>query len=113
MTSGKGYYDTAYLDMFDYGSPAWGRRRHDSAEAAVDYAKASLRGELEGAYKPGMTAMELVEKFMMFGEDVLVIAMDGAPEAEFSGLEYVREVAASLCAGRPIGAEELDGNPSH
>jgi hypothetical protein len=48
-------------------------------------------------HKPGMTALELYELYVMFGEDPYVVAPSGAAEVDFSARAYARERAGTMC----------------
>jgi hypothetical protein len=47
-----------------------------------------------------MTALELYELYVMFGEDPYVVPPSGAVEVEFSARAYARERAGTVC-GQP------------
>lgn len=96
MTQRKPRYGIGYIDMYDYGC-SWSGPEYESAAKALDHAYEVLDRFLEGELKPGMTAKELYERFMHFGEDVVIAAIDGAPEVKFSGQDYVRRRCHELC----------------
>ncbi len=57
---------------------------------------------LESARKPGMSATELWNSYVSFGEDPFIVSVD-APKIRFSAWEYAEERCQMLCAA---------GNPS-
>jgi hypothetical protein len=89
-------YGIAYLDMYDYGHSFRGPE-YPTANAAIEHAQRVIDEFLKDSMKPGMTARELYEHFMMFGEDVVIAPIDGAPAVSFKGQAYVRKRAAELC----------------
>lgn len=90
-------YGISYLDMYDYGE-SWSGPEFTTANDALAHAKGVLDDFLQGALTAGMTAEELHGQFMMFGEDVVIAPMDGAPSLNFSGRDYVRQRSEELCA---------------
>jgi hypothetical protein len=89
-------YAIGYLDMYDYGSSSSGPE-FTSAEAALRHAHGVIDGFLMDAIKPGMSAAELYDQFMNFGEDVVIAARSGAPDLRFSGQAYARRRSQELC----------------
>jgi len=92
-------YGIAYLDMYDYGA-SWNGPKFTTAVEALAHAKRVLDADLRQAFKPGMTAKKLYDHWMMFGEDVVIAAMDGAPDLNFSGQEYARRRCEELCSAQ-------------
>jgi hypothetical protein len=96
MTQRKPRYGIGYIDMYDYGS-TWTGPEYDSAAQALLHAYRVLDDILARELKAGMTADELYDRFMQFGEDVVIAAINGAPSLEFSGQKYVRRRCRELC----------------
>jgi hypothetical protein len=93
-------------DNFHYMDEA-ARLRHGAfmtAEDAVRACRTLVDQWLAHNHKPGMTALELYELYVMFGEDPYVIAPSGAAEVEFSARGYARERAGLVCG--PPKAEQ-------
>jgi hypothetical protein len=66
-------------------------------EAAVAAAQQIVDEYLASAYESGMTARELFESYMAFGEDPFILSPDikGVP---FSAWDYARRRCTELCA---------------
>ncbi len=79
-------YELFVIDMYEYsGSRPAGTRATESE--AVEAAKRIIRDSFSE------TGEEGYRQWLMFGEDVFVMAPRGAPTVEFSGRAFVR----SLC----------------
>jgi hypothetical protein len=79
------------------------RLRHGAfltKEEAVAACRELVDTWLADTHKPGMTALELYELYVMFGEDPYVVPPSGAVEVEFSARAYARERAGTVC-GQP------------
>jgi hypothetical protein len=63
-----------------------------TAEEAVASCKRIVDDDLENQFKQGMTADELYEAYVMFGEDPFVVALNPADERiDFSAWQYAKE----------------------
>ena len=51
---------------------------------------------LENAYKPGMSAADLWQGYVGFGEDPFIVPVN-APAVKFSAWDYARQRCAELC----------------
>jgi len=58
---------------------------------------------LDSAYKPGMSASELWDSYVSFGEDPFILSVDAA-QVRFSAWEYAKDRCRALCPAY---------NPSH
>jgi hypothetical protein len=65
-------------------------------EAALEASRRIVDEFLESTYRPGLTADELWELYMMFGDNPFVVAADGTV-CKFSGWDYARERCRVLC----------------
>ena len=72
------------------------------AGLAIGHCRRIVDEYLESAYKAGMSASELWDSYVSFGEDPFILSVD-APEVRFSAWEYAKERCRVLCA---------DPNPS-
>ena len=73
------------------------------AGLAIGHCRKIVDEYLESAYKAGMSASDLWDRYVSFGEDPFILSV-GAPEVRFSAWEYAKERCQALCAGR---------NPAH
>lgn len=71
-----------------------------SAEEAVAACRKIVDGWLAENFKPGMTASELYESYVSFGEDPFVVAPPGAERVSFSAWEYAMERTQAVCSDR-------------
>jgi hypothetical protein len=69
---------------------------YSSLEAALQAAKAIVDSFLASEYKPGMTARQLYEHYLAFGEDTFIIAPDQST-VTFSAWEYAHQRCEELC----------------
>ena len=67
-----------------------------SLEEAVAAAKAVVDQSLAAAHTPGMTADELYEAYVNFGEDPFIVPK-GPDAASFSAWSYARERCNEIC----------------
>ena len=70
---------------------------YDSCETAVAACKRIVDDFLLGAYKPLMTARELMELYTSFGEDPFILSADA--DCSFSAWNYARQRCTELCLG--------------
>ena len=73
------------------------------AEVAIENCRRIVDEYLESAYQPGISAHELWDSYVSFGEDPFILSVD-APEVRFSAWDYAKE----RC--RVLGASP---DPSH
>lgn len=69
------------------------------AGLAIGHCRRIVDEYLESAYKAGMSASDLWDSYVSFGEDPFILSV-GAPEVRFSAREYAKERCEALCAGR-------------
>ena len=76
----------------------------DTLEAAVARCRAIVDEWLRDNVTPGMTADKLYEQYQHFGEDPVVVAVDGSgPLVPFSAWDYARARCAAVCDENPPG----------
>ena len=67
-------------------------------DAAIEAARKIVDEYLESAWKPGMSADELIASYCQFGEDPFIVApgenIAGVP---FSGRDYARQRSPEIC----------------
>ena len=77
-------------------------RTYSTAEEAVAVCREIVDDWLESHNNPGMTAKDLYEAYVMFGEDPFVLPTDHATAVDktlwsFSAWNYAKERAKMLC----------------
>lgn len=73
---------------------------YDSCDRAIAECKRIVDAFLLDAYKPLMTARELMELYTLFGEDPFISSAD--LDCSFSAWDYARQCCAELCReGKP------------
>ncbi len=65
--------------------------KYDSAAEAIATAKQIVEDSLAHQFQPGMTAKELLDRYIDFGDDPFVKTPSGAPRVEFSAWTYATE----------------------
>lgn len=75
----------------------WRRGEYATAEEAVAECKRMVDADLRGLFKPGMSAVGLMERYRMFGDDPFIVPQDGAPTVEFSAWDYAEERCVTVC----------------
>jgi hypothetical protein len=70
----------------------------DSAEAAIAACRRIVDEWLQHGYKPGMSADQLYEGYVGFGEDPFIVPLEDAPQVKFSAWDYARERSVVICA---------------
>ena len=70
------------------------------AESALADCRRIVDECLESAYRPGMSAAQLWEGYVGFGEDPFIVSV-GSPEVKFSAWDYARQRCALMCAPQP------------
>lgn len=68
----------------------------DSYEAALEKAKYIVEICLEEFFKPGISAAELMEQYILFGDDPWIMPTPGGVE-RFSARDYARQRCAEIC----------------
>ena len=70
-------------------------------EEAMRACASIVEQSLEESYQPGMTAGELLERYVSFGDDPFIVAPPGAVEGvPFSARDYAHRRAEEICAER-------------
>ena len=69
----------------------------DTAEAAIAAARDIVDQYLQSAYKPGISARELYDSYVTFGEDPWISTDDG--DCKFSAWDYAKQRAVQMCGG--------------
>jgi hypothetical protein len=72
-----------------------------TCEAAIEVCRRIVDDYLLSAHKPGMTAEELWDSYVTFGEDPFIIVPEGET-CPFSAWDYARSQCELLCA--PAGS---------
>jgi hypothetical protein len=71
-----------------------------TAEEAIAACRKLVDDWLARHHKPGMTADELYDHYISFGDDPFVVATQGAAAADFSAWTYARERTRAICGGK-------------
>lgn len=84
-------------------------------EVAIGHCRRIVDEYLASAYAAGMSASELWDSYVSFGEDPFVLSVD-APRAHFSAWEYAKEQCQARCDGQNPphlpSADPSDGPPT-
>jgi hypothetical protein len=72
----------------------------DDPDVATERCRRIVDEYLASALKPGMTAAELWESYMAFGEDPFIVSK-GVPPASFSAWGYAKERCEALGSEAP------------
>lgn len=79
------------------------RREHgvfDTRDEALAECRALVEQSLAAAYRPGMTAEQLYDAYVGFGDDPFIVIIDGRDDqAKFSAWTYAKERCAAICGG--------------
>jgi hypothetical protein len=71
---------------------------YNTLQEAVVVCRGIVDKSLEEGYRPGISAKELYDLYVSFGEDPFIVALDGADEpAEFSAWSYAKERCQIIC----------------
>jgi hypothetical protein len=70
-----------------------------TADQAIAASKELVDENLSDYYRPGMTATELYEMYVGYGDDPFVISPSDAPNVDFSAWDYAKARAKELCEG--------------
>lgn len=81
------------------------------ADVAIEHCRQIVDEYLASAYKPGMSAIELWDSYVSFGEDPFVVCVD-APQVRFSAWEYAKERCRLLCSGQDTAETRPAVDPS-
>ena len=85
------------------------------AGLAIGHCRKIVDEYLESANKAGVSASELWDSYVSFGEDPFILSVD-APEVRFSAWEYAKERCRVLCAdpnpSRPPPAADPSEGPA-
>ena len=69
-----------------------------TAQRALAACRMLVDASLVGAYKAGMTAADLFDRYTSFGDEPFIVVLPGAPPAvKFSARAYASERATALC----------------
>jgi hypothetical protein len=92
------------VDDFFHYQDAEERRTEGTYETLAEALAACYRivdRSLEEEYRPGITAAALYERYMSFGDDPFIDALDGPSEGVlFSAASYAKERCCVICATR-------------
>lgn len=69
------------------------------AGVAIAHCRRIVDEYLDSAHKPGMSASELWDSYVSFGEDPFILSV-GAAQVCFSAWEYAKERCRALCAAQ-------------
>lgn len=70
--------------------------RFANVEDAIATCKRIVLESLTHCYKPGMTAGDLYEQYLAFGDDPFIVDLAGWPDVPFSAWQFARRVAAGV-----------------
>lgn len=94
-------YTVMVDDNFHYMDPdeRWEYGTYSTPEEAIAMCRQLVDRSLLEQYKPGMTAAELYELYVFFGDDPFIVGAEGSDErVPFSAREYASGRAEILCA---------------
>ena len=104
---GMSRYKVMVDDNFHYGD---GDERSDhavfsTAAEALDVCSRLVDESLLAEYKDGETPEQLFERYMSFGDDPFVVALEDVPKVGFSAWTYAHVRARELAAPEPEGSK--------
>jgi hypothetical protein len=73
-----------------------------TAPDALAVCRNLVDGSLTDCHKRGMTASDLYDRYLSFGDEPFVVAAAGAPPVDFSARAYAQDRAAALCGAGPL-----------
>jgi hypothetical protein len=73
----------------------------DTLEAAIEASRAIVDTFLTSSLTPGMSAEQLYEQYVAFGDDPFILGAD-EPGVPFSAWEYAKGRCAELCSSPPV-----------
>ena len=89
-------------DNFHYQDPTE-RREHgtyDTAEEALEACRGLVDRSLRNEYRSGMSAEDLYDRYVSFGDDPFILVVDGEDDgAAFSAWSYAKERCRAICGG--------------
>jgi hypothetical protein len=88
-------------DNFDYmdEEDRWELGSFATAQEAIAACRALVEKDLADYFKPGMTAAELYELYVDFGDDPFIVGTPGEPWIKFSAWDYAKKRAEEICSG--------------
>jgi hypothetical protein len=94
-------YEVMVDDNFHYMDESERYKDGEFADAtgAIERCRKIVDDHLESAYKVGMSASELWDSYVSFGEDPSVIGVD-MPPVGFSAWDYAKERCLQICGAR-------------
>lgn len=75
----------------------------DTLAEAVAASRKIVDEYLSQAYKPGMSAEELYDSYVSYGDDPFIVSADSAGEVPFSAWDYAKERCSILCTSAGDG----------
>ena len=95
-------YKVIVDDNFHYQKgDRWEQGVYNTLQEAVVACRGIVDKSLEDGYRPGISAKELYDHYVNFGDDPFIIALNCAEErAEFSAWSYAKERCRVICEER-------------
>lgn len=96
-------YKVMVDDNFHYQKEddRWEQGVYETVQEAVAACRGIVDTSLEEGYRPGISAKELYDHYVNFGDDPFIVVLDSADErAEFSAWSYAKERCRVICQGR-------------
>jgi hypothetical protein len=74
---------------------------YETLEQAIAVCRGIVDRSLAGEHTPGMSAEDLYNRYVGFGDDPFIVVLDGADEsAKFSAWSYAKERCRVMCEKR-------------
>lgn len=79
----------------------WRQGVYETVQDAVAVCRSIVDASLEDAYRPGISAKELYDHYMNFGDNPFIVVLDGTDDrSEFSAWSYAKERCRVICQER-------------
>lgn len=93
-------YKVMVDDNFHYqdSDERWEQGTYETMEEALAACRRIVDQSLEKEHRPGVSAEALYGRYMSFGDDPFIVALDGSDErAAFSAWSYAKERCRAIC----------------
>jgi hypothetical protein len=111
-------YKVIVDDNFHYQEEdeRWEKGVYNTVQEAVAVCRGIVDESLVEVYRPGISAKELYDLYVSFGDDPFIVVVDGGDErAEFSAWDYAKERCRFICQERSAlstsGGKKACGSP--
>jgi hypothetical protein len=95
-------YKVVVDDNFNYMDEGarWEKGTYVTLEEALTVCRRLVENWLQEGYRPGISAQDLYDGYVMYGDDPFIVVLDGLDEgAKFSAWDYAKERSRVICGG--------------